>query len=137
MASSSTSPILLIIIFSTCLLFSYSESTEYIAGDTESSWKVNFPSRDALIDWATRHQFTYSDTVVNEDEDEDDCNTKIHSKLGDMVVTKRPLFLPPLITLPLSPSPAPAPNSSGAAAGRGFIVLLEVSLAMLMFLIWL
>lgn len=73
--------------------------------------------------------------VVNEHED--DCNTKIRSKIGDMVVTKRPLVLPPLITLPQSPSPAPAPNSSGAAASRGFIVLLEVSLAMMMFLIWL
>ncbi|XP_058754343.1 early nodulin-5-like [Vicia villosa] len=135
MASSSSSPILLMIIFSMCLLFSYSESTEYIAGDNESSWKVNFPSKDALIDWATRHQFTYSDAVVNEHED--DCNTKVRSKIGDMVVTKRPLVLPPLITLPQSPSPAPAPNSSSTAASRGFVVLLEVSLAMLMLLIWL
>lgn len=70
--------------------------------------------------------------------DEDDCNTEIRSKLGgDFVVTKRPLVLPPLITLPLSPSPAPAPSSSGAAAAHGFIVWLGASLPMLMFLIWL
>nr|CAC84520.1 early nodulin Enod5 [Trifolium repens] len=146
-----SSPILmLMIIFSMWLLISYSESTEYVVGDSQNSWKVPLPSRHALTQWASSHQFVDTilfdqDNKVNEDEDIK-CNiAKSHSKMGlkldddDVVVKSKPLVIPPLITLPEPPSPAPAPNSSGsyggAAAGRGLIMWLGVSsLAMFMFL---
>ncbi|WJX96792.1 detection of bacterial lipoprotein, variant 2 [Trifolium repens] len=149
-----SSPILmLMIIFSMWLLISYSESTEYVVGDSQNSWKVPLPSRHALTQWASSHQFVDTilfdhDNKVNEDE-HIKCNiAKSHSKMGlklgddddDVVVKNKPLVIPPLITLPEPPSPAPAPNSSGsyggAAAGCGLIMWLGVSsLAMFMFLI--
>ncbi|GAU18309.1 hypothetical protein TSUD_201970 [Trifolium subterraneum] len=144
-----SSPILmLIMIFSMWLLISYSESTEYVVGNSQNLWKVHLPSRHALTQWASSHQFIDTimfdrDNKVNEDENIK-CNTKSHSKMGlklddDVVVKSKPLVMPPLITLPEPPSPAPAPNSSGSnggAAGRGLVMLFGVSsLAMIMFLI--
>ncbi|CAJ2649594.1 early nodulin [Trifolium pratense] len=146
-----SSPILmLIIIFSMWLQISHSESTEYVVADSQNSWKVPFPSRHALTQWASSHQFIDTmlfdgDNKVNEDE-YTNCNiVESHSKMGiklddDVVVKSKPLVIPPLITLPEPPSPAPAPNFSGSnggvAAGLGLIMWLGVSsMAMIMFLI--
>jgi hypothetical protein len=57
-----SSPILMLMInFSMWLLISYSESTEYVVGDSQNSWKVPLPSRHALTQWASSHQFV--DTI--------------------------------------------------------------------------
>jgi len=51
------------IIFSMWLLISYSESTDYLIGDSHNSWKVPLPSRGALPHWASAHEFTVGDTI--------------------------------------------------------------------------
>ncbi|KAK2412747.1 early nodulin protein [Trifolium repens] len=63
--ASSSSPILLIIIFSILsLLISCSESTEHMVGDDQFVWKVPLSSPDDLTLWSSSHNFTVGDTIV-------------------------------------------------------------------------